>query len=76
MTETDLGALFRPDGSILKVNLIRDHCTMQSKCFGSVQMADRKRGSPPGALHGKRINDRLFVVKEARPRDDRFGHPW
>ncbi len=74
MTEMDLGALFSPDGSILKVNLIRDHCTLQLKCFDSVKMADRKRGSPPGALHGKRVNDRLFVVKEAGPREERFGY--
>lgn len=77
MTETALGALFSPHGSVLKVNLISDHFTRQSKCFGYVQMADRKEGcSAMRTLHGTRINDRLLVVKEARPRDERSGLPW
>ena len=77
MTETDLDALFSPHGSVLKVNLISDHFTRQSKCFGYVQMADKKEGcSAMQALHGTRVNDRLLVVKEARPRDERDGLPW
>ena len=77
MTETDLGALFSPHGSVLKVNLISDHFTRQSKCFGYVQMEDKKEGcSAMRALHGTRINGRLLVVKEARSRDERDGLPW
>ena len=77
MTEIDLGVLFSPHGSVLKVNLISDHFTRQSKCFGYVQMADRKEGSiAMEVLHGTRINDRLLVVKEARLRDERSGLPW
>ena len=77
MTENDLGALFSPHGSILKVNLISDHFTRQSKCFGYVQMADRKEGAiAMRALHGKTINDRHLVVKEARPREERDGMAW
>jgi len=77
MTEIDLGALFRPHGSVLKVNVIRDHYTRQSKCFGYVQMTDKKEGCiAMRALDGTRFNDRLLVVKEARPRDEREGSPW
>jgi RNA recognition motif-containing protein len=77
MTETDLGALFIPHGSVLKVNLISDYFTRQSKCFGYVQMEDRKEGANAmQALHGTKINDRLLVVKEARSRGERDGLPW
>ena len=77
MTETDLGDLFSPHGSVMKINVIRDHYTRQSKCFGYVQMEDRKEGrSAMLNLHGAKINDRLLVVKEARPRDERDGLPW
>lgn len=68
MTETELGSLFIPHGSILKVNLISDHYTRQSKCFGYVQMANRKDGANAmKALHGAKINNRSLVVKEHGP---------
>jgi len=77
MTETDIGALFSPYGLVLKVNLISDHYTRQSKCFGYVQMANRKEGALALlALHGTKINDRLLVVKEVRPRNERDCRPW
>ncbi|MGV1099138.1 RNA recognition motif domain-containing protein [Thiovibrio sp. JS02] len=77
MTERELRALFSRHGSVQKVNLISDLFTRQSKCFGYVQMANRTEGDTAmQTLHGTMINDRLLVVKEARPRDDRFGHPW
>lgn len=77
MTENDLNTLFSPHGSVLKVNLISDHFTRQSKCFAYVQMADKKEGCKAmQALHGTSINDRLLVVKEARPRDQRDGLLW
>lgn len=70
MTETDLGNLFSSYGSVLKVNLISDHYTRQSKCYGYVQMADSKEGCCAiQALHGTRINNnRFLVVKEAQPK--------
>ncbi len=68
MTETELGSLFTPHGSILKVNLISDHYTRQSKCFGYVQMANREEAAiAMRALHGAKVNDRLLVVKEHGP---------
>ncbi len=75
MTEIDLRTLFSPHGLVQKVNLISDHYTRQSKCFGYVQMDDRKEGcSAILALNGKEINDRPLVVKEARPRDERYDN--
>ncbi len=77
MTETDLNGLFSPHGSISKVNVVSDHFTRQSKCFGYVQMNSRGEGvSAMRALHGASINNRPLVVKEARPRHERDGHPW
>jgi RNA recognition motif-containing protein len=77
LTEIDLRALFTPHGSVLKVNVIRDHYTRQSKCFGYVQMADNKEGlSAMKALQGTLVNDNSLIVKEARSRDERDGHPY
>lgn len=77
MTETDLLDLFSPHGPILTVNLISDHVTRQSKCFGYVRMAHRVDGSSAmHCLHGSMINDLNLVVKEARPRDERQGRRW
>ena len=77
ITETELNKLFRLHGSVLKVNIIRDHSTRQSKCFGYVQMADKKEGHEAiQVLHDTLLHDRFLVVKEARPRDERRGHPW
>jgi len=77
MTETEISSLFSAHGKVLKVNLVCDHFTRQSKCFGYVQMADRKAGKiAMKALDGRKINDRQLVIKEARSRDERDGLPW
>lgn len=77
MTATDLNTLFSPHGAVLKVNLISDHFTRQSKCFGYVQMANRKDGrNALQALDGVPVNNRLLVVREARTREERRGLPW
>lgn len=77
MTELDLCTLFSSHGTVLNVNLISDYFTRQSKCFGYVKMADRKEGTiAMRTLNGTTINDRLLVVKEARSREERSGHPW
>ncbi len=76
MTETELGALVSPHGSIEQVNLIIDHYTRQSKCFGYVKMANRKEGTLAiEALNGAVVNDLSLEVKEALPRDERTGLP-
>ena len=77
ITETDLNNLFSLHGTILKVNLIRDQFTRQSKCFGYVHMANYNEGIQAiSALHGTMLQDRQLVIKEARSRDERQGQLW
>ena len=77
ISETELRDLFRPHGSVLKLNLIRDHFTRQSKCFGYVQMATEDEGYKSiQALHGTMLLDRPLVIKEARSRNKRRGQLW
>ncbi len=77
MTERALGDLFSSHGSVTKVNLISDHFTRQSKCFGYVEMKHNSEGaSAIDALHGTRINKQPLIVKKARPRDQRDSLPW
>ena len=77
MTETDLANLFNSYGSVLRVSLISDYYTRQSKCFGYVQMADRKDGHKAiQDLHGTKVNNRSLVVQEAKFKDGGCCHPW
>ena len=77
MTETELKKLFSIHGFVNKVNIITDHFTRQSKCFGYVEMQCKKDASKAIELmHGKAINKLHLVVKAARSRDERQGHPW
>jgi hypothetical protein len=40
-------------------------------------MLNRKDGNQAmKTLHGKNVNDRPLIVKEARPRDERQGQGW
>jgi len=77
MTDSELRELFSSHGSVIKARIINDHFTRQSKCFGYVEMMHRKDGHQAmKSLHGKNINDRLLIVKEARSRHDRQGQGW
>ena len=78
MSELDLKKIFSSHGFAVKsVHIISDHYTRQSKCFGYVEIQCKKEVSKAvEMLHGKTINERLLVVKEARSRDERRGNPW
>lgn len=77
MTDSELGKLFSSHGSVISARIINDHFTRQSKCFGYVEMLNSKDGHQAmKTLHGKKISNRLLIVKEARPRDERQGHGW
>jgi RNA recognition motif-containing protein len=78
MSESELKKLFSSHGIVVKnVHIISDHYTRQSKCFGYVEMQCKKEMSKAvDMLHGKAINKRLLVVKEARSRDERHGQLW
>jgi len=77
MTELELGKLFSIHGLVKSVNIITDHFTRQSKCFGYVEMHCKKEASKAlEMLHGKAVNEQLLVVKKARSRSERQGQPW
>jgi RNA recognition motif-containing protein len=77
MTDSELKTLFSSHGSVVSARIINDHFTRQSKCFGYVEMLNRKDGNQAmETLHGKTINNRLIVVKEARSRHERQGQGW
>ncbi len=77
MTEPDLKELFSCHGLVTKAQIITDHFTRQSKCFGYVEMLSSKEATAAlEMLHGKAVNERSLVVKQARSRDERQGRPW
>ncbi|MBW2466977.1 MAG: RNA-binding protein [Deltaproteobacteria bacterium] len=77
ITETDLSNLFKLHGSVLKLNLIRDQFTRQSKCFGYVHMANEDEGIKAlHALDGTMFQDRPLVIREARSKEERRGQLW
>lgn len=77
MTAIDLKKLFSRHGIVEKVQLITDHFTRQSKCFGYVDMECQEDAATAlKMLHGKTVNKRLLVVKKARSRDERQGRLW
>jgi len=77
MTDLDLGELFSLHGSVVSAKIINDHATRQSKCFGYVEMLNREDGNRAMAtLHGKKINNRPLIVKEARACEERQGQGW
>jgi len=77
MTARQVEELFAAYGRVRTVRIVTDHFTRQSKNFGYVVMAMREDGrNALAALHGRNVNDRLLVVKEARHRDERMGSGW
>lgn len=77
ITETDLNKLFDTHGLVVKVNLVRDYFTRQSKCFAYVQMAaEEEAQNAIQALHGTKLLNRPLVIRKARPKNERQGHPW
>ena len=77
MTDSELRTLFSSHGSVVTARIINDHFTRQSKCFGYVEMSNSDDGHQAmKTLHGKNINDRPLIVKEARPAGERQGQGW
>ena len=76
ITERTLRELFEPFGTVSEVKLIMDRETGQSRGFGFVTMGNVSEGiAAIKGLHGKDKSDRKLTVNEARPKDDRGGHP-
>ena len=76
-TAIELEKLFARHGAVKSVQIITDHVTRHSKCFGYVEMVCKKEASKAlEMLHGKAVNKKPLIVKKARSRDERQGHPW
>ncbi|MEW6428759.1 MAG: RNA-binding protein [Thermodesulfobacteriota bacterium] len=76
MTESGLETLFSAYGEVESVRIITDHYTRQSKCFGYVIMAELAARNSMTGLDGRTVDERILVVREARPRDQRLGCGW
>ncbi|MFH1217108.1 MAG: RNA-binding protein [Pseudomonadota bacterium] len=78
MSELELKKLFFNHGIIVEyVQIITDHFTRQSKCFGYVKMkCEDDVTKALNIFHGKMVNKLLLVAKKARSRDERQGRPW
>lgn len=77
MTELELEELFSSHGLVKSVNIITDHFTRQSKCFGYVEMHCKKEAANAlEKLHGQPFNQQVLVVRKARSRDERQGQRW
>ena len=76
MTERSLRELFEPFGTVTEVKPITDRETGESRGFGFVTMGNVAEGNAAiKALDGKDKGGRKLKVNEARPKDDRGGHP-
>lgn len=77
MSELELRELFSNHGRVKSAQIITDHFTRQSKCFGYVEMpCDKDALNAVATLDGKEINKQSIIVKEARCRHERRGRPW
>ncbi len=74
-TESELRALFEPFGEILRLQIITDRDTGQSRGFAFVEMSeDEEAVSAMNTLNGKEVGGRALNVSEARPKPDRMMH--
>ena len=69
-TETDLGQLFDPYGTVERVQIITDRETGRSRGFGFVEMPDDAAAQAAIAgLNGTLFGGRTLTVTEARQRE-------
>ncbi|HIE50332.1 MAG TPA: RNA-binding protein [Armatimonadetes bacterium] len=72
VTEDELTECFGEYGEVIKINLITDKFSGQSKGFGFVEMAKQIDAEEAiKALNGFLLNGRNLKVNMARPREDR-----
>jgi RNA recognition motif-containing protein len=64
LTENDLKNLFSRYGTVLGSKIIIDPYTRQRRDFGLITMSTREDGLKALELNGKKVNNRLLVVKE------------
>jgi RNA recognition motif-containing protein len=66
-TEESLRTLFEPHGTVLKIKLMADRESGQSRGFAFVEMTDSEGGPAIAALNGKSLDGRTIDVHEGRP---------
>ncbi len=74
-TDETLLTLFQEYGEVENAKVIFDRETGRSKCYGFVEMSDDRQASEAiQDLDGVEFEGSTIVVKEARPRNERFNH--
>jgi len=72
LSERDIEQLFNEYGPVVKVNIITDRETGNSKGFGFVEMSEKEDGMKAiEGLNGSEVEGRKLTVNEARPREER-----
>ncbi len=74
VTDSALGQMFAPHGTVRSAQVILDRDTGRSKGFGFVEMgSDQEAQAATAALSGKQVDGRALTVNEAKPREGRGG---
>jgi RNA recognition motif-containing protein len=72
MTDSSLGDIFRPFGTVNEVTIVVDRGTGRSKGFGFVEMPEQAEAEEAiKQLDGKEVEGRNIKVNVARPKEDR-----
>lgn len=70
-TESDLRALFDPFGQVVRIQIVNDRETGQSRGFAFVEMAkDEEAAKAMSDLNGKEVAGRALRVNEATPKPE------
>ena len=73
-TQEEIEAAFAAFGTVVRVSVIRDRDTGQSRGFAFVEMSSSAEAAKAiSALNGQEMNGRAMNVNEARPREERAG---
>lgn len=73
-TAEEIHELFRPYGTVEKVNLITDRDTGRLRGFGFVDMANGASAAI-AALNERELGGRRLTVNAAKPREERAPRP-
>lgn len=74
--EHQLQRLFEGYGEVVSAKLVMDRETGRSKGFGFVEMSsDDDAQEAIRQLNESEFDERTIVVKEARPREERYDNP-
>jgi RNA recognition motif-containing protein len=71
-TESDLAALFKGFGQVMRVHVAMDRETGRARGFAFVEMPnDEEAAKAIAGLNGKELGGRALKVNEARPKTER-----